>query len=329
MRLGVIFHHVHDRWIDFRLRVLLRVVFFRRRATGNFVHHLRAREHAGQSVVVLARDRIELVIVAARARDRQPEKGARDGIHAVLPFVRHHFEPAAVVILGAEPDEAERGKIVGAAEFVGGELESNELVVGQIAIEGGDDPVAILVGVRVEKLRVAAHLMGLIFGIARQRQPKARHPFPKARRGEQAIDKPFVRITALVFQKCTDLLRRWRQAGQIKRRAANEGALLGFVGRRQPFGFELGQTRNNRVPAAASSYLSLPAGAARKVFGRTRIAALSPNPSRRPGQEREIKNSRSPCSGWRPWQRTFLCAWAKNKTYQFVGAGMQTQFPRG
>jgi len=47
------------------------------------------------------------VVVAARTRDREAERRARHGVHAVLPLVRHHIEPAAVVILRAEAEEAE------------------------------------------------------------------------------------------------------------------------------------------------------------------------------------------------------------------------------
>ena len=48
---------------------------------------LRAREDAGERVVVLRRDRVELVVVAAGAGDRQAEEAARQRVDAVVQLV--------------------------------------------------------------------------------------------------------------------------------------------------------------------------------------------------------------------------------------------------
>jgi hypothetical protein len=46
-----------------------------------------AGEDAGQRVVVVGGDRVELVVVAAGAGDRQPQEGAGDGVDALLPLL--------------------------------------------------------------------------------------------------------------------------------------------------------------------------------------------------------------------------------------------------
>jgi hypothetical protein len=55
--------------------------------------------------------------------------------------------------------------------LVRGDLEFHELVVREVAIEGIDDPGAVLVGVGIEELGVVADLVRLVLRIARERQP--------------------------------------------------------------------------------------------------------------------------------------------------------------
>src|SRR5205085_1835105 len=64
-----------------------------------------AGDDAGQRVVVLRRDRVELVVVAAGARHRQAEEGARQGVDAVVVLVELL---GVAVVDGAEREEAQR-----------------------------------------------------------------------------------------------------------------------------------------------------------------------------------------------------------------------------
>src|SRR3712207_6706551 len=57
-------------------------------------HDPRAAEDAGQSVIVLDRDRVELVIVAPRASDGQPEERLAGRVDDLVD----HLEPQAVGI---------------------------------------------------------------------------------------------------------------------------------------------------------------------------------------------------------------------------------------
>ena len=93
-----------------------------------------AREDAVQRVVILRRDRIELVIVAARAGDRQAEEALRHDVDAVVDdVVLHSLEPLA------DREEAERGEVARVlrpgGELVRRELLRDEDVVRHVVVE--------------------------------------------------------------------------------------------------------------------------------------------------------------------------------------------------
>src|SRR5262249_13387107 len=71
----------------------------------------RRREYAAESVVVLLRDRVVLVVVAARARHRESEKALREGVDLVVAFGGAGLGEDNVVAgkPGAKPEEAESG----------------------------------------------------------------------------------------------------------------------------------------------------------------------------------------------------------------------------
>ena len=86
----------------------------------------------------------------------------------------------------------------------------HELVVRQVGVEGRDDPVAILPGLR-------AHLVVLEavgFGKAGQVEPVLGPPLAIRRAGQQPIDQPLVGIGRLVVFERGQLFRRRRQAVQ-------------------------------------------------------------------------------------------------------------------
>ena len=71
------------------LRLLLQIILILRRIAQRtkqrvFGRLLAAREHAMQRVVVPGRDRIKLMVMAARARDRQTQRSARHYINPVV-----------------------------------------------------------------------------------------------------------------------------------------------------------------------------------------------------------------------------------------------------
>ena len=99
------------------------------------------REDAVEGIVVGGRNRVELVVMATRAGDGQPEEALGRRVDA--------FVDGVVVVLEtlADSDEAEGGEtrvVLGQVrQAVGGELLNDELVVGLVGIERVDDVVAV------------------------------------------------------------------------------------------------------------------------------------------------------------------------------------------
>jgi hypothetical protein len=104
-------------------------------------------EDRKEPVVILLGDRVELVVVALGARDGEAEKGGAVGVDTVehgLDAELLGVDATLLVDLGVAIEaggDALGDRCVG--EEVAGELFDRELIVGQVAIEGGDDPVAI------------------------------------------------------------------------------------------------------------------------------------------------------------------------------------------
>src|SRR5262245_18716614 len=79
---------------------------------GHLVNHLETGKDTGECVVVLLSDRIELVVMAARAGDGQTEHGARDRNNTVFPFVGHYVDAIAIVVLWPQAEKSERCQVL-------------------------------------------------------------------------------------------------------------------------------------------------------------------------------------------------------------------------
>ena len=112
-------------------------------------------------------------------------------------------------------------------QHVAGDLLLDELRVRFIVIEGLDDVIAVAPGVVAD----AVVLEAVAFGKAGLVEPVPRPPFAVVRGGQQSIDHLFVGVGRIVLEKGVDLVRRRRQADQIKGHAAEESRLVG--GRRR------------------------------------------------------------------------------------------------
>ena len=129
-------------------------------------------EDAGHGKVVMLRDRIELVVVAAGTAHREPEKSAPEGIDLLIDGV----EPQLFLVplgqhLGAEGEKGRAdelpapGLVIGRGHEVAGDLLADEFVVGLVAVEGVDDVVPIppglvkgVVAVPAVRIGIAGHV---------------------------------------------------------------------------------------------------------------------------------------------------------------------------
>ena len=76
-------------------------------------------------------------------------------------------------------------------------------------------------------------------GITNQVQPMDRHALAEMRRRKQSIDLLLIRLGAAITGEGSDLVRRWRQPGQIKAQAANQGRAIRRAHRRQSHRLQL------------------------------------------------------------------------------------------
>ena len=155
----------------------------------------------GEHLIELAlRDRIELVIVAARAAERQPEERPRrwwrrdrHRLYAILLEV-----DAAFVVAGRVAMEAGGDQLIdsGIRQQVAGDLLDHELIERHVVVDRVDHPVAILPDIARRVDGVAVRV-----GIARQVEPVAAPAFAIMRRREQSVDNALVCIGRLSFRK--------------------------------------------------------------------------------------------------------------------------------
>ena len=203
-------------------------------------------------------DRIELVVVAARAGEREAHPDGRGGLDAIEDILDARLlgDAAAlavehVVAVKTARDERAaarrvRGQRVGVrgvwglgfwvwVEEIAGELLDRKLIVGHVRIKRVHDPVAP----RPHRaLGIALEAVGV--GVAREVEPVPGPALAVARRGEQAIDGADVGVGRAVGEKRVQLGGRGRHAGEIEGDAAEQRGGGGLGGGREFFLRELG-----------------------------------------------------------------------------------------
>jgi len=165
------------------------------------------------------------VVVAGRAGDGEAEEAAGSGVDAV------------VLLLGAERVEAEASFVfILIGQLIARDLGFDEGVPRHVGVEGGDDPVAI-----PERIGVGLVFGGieLVVGVARDIEPVTAPALAVTGRGEQAVDHGGEGVGGFVADEGVDLGGRGWETGQIEIRAADEGAAVGGLDRRESFFFEL------------------------------------------------------------------------------------------
>ena len=201
---------------------------------------MRVVEEGEDAVILFLLEGIVLVVVALGALDGDAEDTFADGVHAVehglhaellgvdaALFVDHRIaqEPGGdALVLG------------GVRQQVAGDLLDDELVVGQVVIEGVDDPVAVEPDDARGVLFVAVGI-----GVARGVQPDARPAFAVMGRGEQAVYLLLVGVRGLVGEEGIEFLGRGRKAGEVEAQAAQQGGAIGFGRGLQSFAFQPGE----------------------------------------------------------------------------------------
>ena len=123
-------------------------------------------------------------------------------------------------VVGAGDEEA--GADLG-AHRIAGDLFSDELVVGFVVVERGDDVVAEVVGAEA----FAVGLESVALSEAHDVEPVARPAFAVAWAGERAVDEFLPSVGRLVGEEGIDFSGRRRQAVHDEVETADEGAAIG------------------------------------------------------------------------------------------------------
>ena len=193
-----------------------------------------AEDRRLERVVVLLRDRIELVVVAARAIDGEAERPLADRAEDLVEVV---VAPLRIVLLAeqharAHAQEAGRDEaVVGlAVHLVAGNLLDEEPVVRLVVVERLDHVVAV--APRVRPMHVVLEAGGV--GVARDVEPEPAVALAVVRRREQRIDQMLPRVRRLVADERVHLRRRRRQAEEIEVGAPHERVPIGARRRLQP-----------------------------------------------------------------------------------------------
>ena len=165
------------------------------------------------------------MIVTARAVDREPDERlpdrADDLFKLVLPRGFLH-ELAAAYDRVVQPGDEEADRLlpgrVTRLKHVAGDLHPHKLVVRHVVVQRANHPVAI----RPEVVADVVPLETVALAEPGEVQPVAAPAFAVVRRAEEVVDHAPVGGISRVGHERRDLLRRGRQAGQVKIKSADQ-----------------------------------------------------------------------------------------------------------
>ena len=195
----------------------------------------------GEDLVELPlRERVELVVVAARAPEGQAHPDRPGGRNAVDHVLHQELlgDDAPLAVLAVVPVEGGGDALVegGVREHVAGELLEGEPIERHVGVVGVDHPVAVAphgpLGVGLVAARV---------GVPGAVQPLDGHPLAVGRGAQQPVDRLLVGVWRVVVQKGRDISRGRRQPGQVERHPAEERRAVGFRRGSQALGLEAGE----------------------------------------------------------------------------------------
>ena len=184
------------------------------------------------------------MIVAAGAAEGHAQEGAAEGFDLFVDEVHEEFHLVGFgEEFGADAEEAEGGEVAvalgggGGGEEVAGDLFADELVVGEVAVEGVDDVVAVAPGIAEGDVFIEA--VGV--GVAGDIEPVAAPAFAVVRGIQEAVDDAGEGVGRVVGEEGGDVVGRGREAGEVEGGAAEEGAFVGGRGEGDSVGLELGE----------------------------------------------------------------------------------------
>ena len=221
----------------------------------------RAAEDSVERVEVLGGDRIEFVVMTARAGDGHGLERFCKSVDLVIDELRLMLSDihGRMRLLGkpiknraddrfVEPLRWIQARV---REEIAGHLFSDELVVRQVGVERADQVIAVPPGVRDRIIAFVTE--GL--GVAHQVQPMTGPAFAEPWRGEQTIHDLGESILGIVLAKCLHFPGRRREPGDVEGGAADQRSFVRRRSGRDALRFQPGENemvdragRPSRVP---------------------------------------------------------------------------------
>ena len=176
-------------------------------------------------VVLLLRERIELVVVTLGALDGEAQHALADGVHAV----EHRIHAELLRIDSAFLVDHRVAQKAGGDnlflrrvwQLIARQLLDDELIVRQVAVQRVDHVIAV-------EPNLAALVLFETVGVRVTRgiEPLPAPALAVVRRTEQALDCCLVSILRLVGEEGVHFGDGWRQADQVQAQAAKQGDLV-------------------------------------------------------------------------------------------------------
>ena len=186
-------------------------------------------EERAQTIVILLRHRIVLMIVAAAALERDAEEGRADVFHGVL-------QPDGAIEdieVAAEVTRCTLHVLVARRQFVAGEHLDDHPVVALVLVERLDDPVAPPPDVSAAVAQLVDRPAPVPVAV-----PPDIHPVPApalavTRTGQQFVHDLLVGVRRVVGEEGVQLVSRRRQADQVEVNPAEQHFFFGGRSRLQ------------------------------------------------------------------------------------------------
>ena len=191
---------------------------------------LRVFENARQRVIIARRDRVELVIVAARAADGLPEERLANRVELFVHDI--HDELLLVLLLEVVIADREKGRgdhltatlrQRSGRQQIPGDLLAHETVERAVLVETLDHIIAVAPGLLEHEPAQRQRL-----GEPRYVEPMPPPALAEMRRREEPIDQALVRARRAIVHKGVDLPRRRRQADEIVGQTADQRHAVGI-----------------------------------------------------------------------------------------------------
>ena len=197
-----------------------------------------AAEHRGKRIEVARRDRVVLVVVAARAFEREPQERGPQGRHTICDPLLPKLLGNRAALFGHAMQSPKRSRDAIVDRRVFAKVACcdafDELVVRHVAAQRAQQPIAPR-----PRAHLAVGLVAVGVRVARKVKPRRRHVLRRGVAVEHRSHETFVLRARRIGRERIGVFRLRRQSRQRERRTAQQRSRLGARRRTRAARFEL------------------------------------------------------------------------------------------